>query len=302
MLNLIDFKKANKTSSGITTCYVPIEEYLGPIGYEGYCHFSGNKITIPHIDLFPYMTNRSSYQEILLSGNTVDVRFPLYGDIIDSLKQYFLENPTREEIQYIVHDNKDLSDLNRFTPFIPGLICSDDGVIIGYAHSYVADFDEELKIEFPHTSSKTYTVSGVYRCEINDNVASILIGEDSTAIISDGENSATVNLYLRRSNNQDFGEARVKIANSYGDYLLASQKVSTIDELSDKLSKLKMINEHYYCEEFISLNNFTFAEAVPDITPNIYKVPIALVPYGNKRVFMTDVTGMSARKIVNTTL
>ena len=86
-------------------------ESIGIEGFEKFICVSSDRNTIPHIDKFN--TLRDTYGQlppgiyddgnIILRGSTADYTIKKYDDDdLTSLKQYFLENQTRDEIQYII--------------------------------------------------------------------------------------------------------------------------------------------------------------------------------------------------------
>lgn len=297
MSDIINFKKSRGIHQGLITCSAGLKEYIGPTGYEKFFYITPEEVTVPHIDLFD--DNRYN-TKIFLSGITEDVDITIYNNnVIDSIKQYYLKHPTRDGIQYLIYDNEDPTDPNAYTTIVPGVIYSDSGIILGYLHSYVANDYFKIYMELPYGSDYgSYSITGDrISCTRDGNLVTISISGSTTATINDGTNSASFNLFVKNPESDFNQTVRVKNVNIFGDYLIAAGEVNSILDIERIFSTLVMIDSKYYCERFMSIKLFSFAEYDIDIAPGIYKVPAALVPTENGKVFMTDVIGLSARNI-----
>lgn len=348
MTNYVKLTRSYKKESSGTTVFYPgiintgigvslVEEGIGPEGSEGFALFSQSKNTIPHIDRFN--TIRDTYNQlpsqvsvdgntynlyddgdIILRGNTLEYTVRKFdnNDLL-SLSQYFLENKTRDEIQYLIWD-KGTDDQYRFEPFIPGLLYdSISGDIIGYVHSYIADENNEVTVEFPYEDSSLYSVleHGSASIDLSDNKLRIYdIFDDKTQIIlsKDGESSVSFYVYSNSIQTED-AVYTVKNVNEFGDYTVASQMVdSNIKEVLRIFSEFEyksfmvpsaqpggnMVSfQGYFPKTYSSLILDSPSEGVSNMTVNIYRVPAALVPDGNARHFMVGAAGISVNKIVN---
>lgn len=286
-----------------------LEELIGPTGDEGLCHFAkiGNNYicTAPHIDLF----NVDNSDAILISGHTLDITTKRYDeDDIVSLSQYFLDNKTRgDKIQYLIWwRGPGIAD--PFVAFVPGLISSSDGEVLGFIHSYVVNELNQTVLEVPYADGKNYTLTGTgFEYEIEGNKFTITISENvaTTIGISNGAKDATLVVYP-----QDYQATethyRVKVANEYGDYIIAAQitEHNTVPEVLNVLSETVMVSfdpAHGYAplpKTFKSLALMSFAESVDNVSLGMYRVPVAFVPdEENHKVFMTNITGISTNKI-----
>ena len=331
----------------------PIEK-IGPDGFEKYAHIMTNQAsTFPHIDVFktlndiydnelPIVTVTDEHGEttevqvrdhcnIVLSGNTHQYTMKTYEDTPTTLSQYFLENPTRDGIQYLIYTYETVVNEEKelhFEAFIPGLLYGhdrdDNGKVLGFIKSHVADESSshkiiiELPYKGPNASYNEYYLEnlniGSWAINKNTIVISGVTQKDDTVILTDGTYSVSFKIFNYGYDNgaQSFV---VKNANEYGDYTIAAQlKTNNVKNVLGVLSKLnkQIIDipprnsgdpivriQAYFPETFISLLNNTPSEEVDNITPNIYNVPVAFVPTNNGKVFMTDVLGVSTNKILN---
>lgn len=295
--NLIaEFKDKNIKKSPLTT----VMELKGPSGYDKFCHINSELITAPHIDLFQ---NVNTSGGIILSGNTRNcgIRLLDIGKELDSIKQYFLENKSRDELQYLIYDTENQASPNSFVPLIPGLIYSISGKPLGYLHSYVANRDGTLELEIPYTDNiYDYEIVGTSNYRISGNTFTFYdVSNNLDITLIHGSEYAGFSIYKNecREETNITENLKVKIVNEYADYLIASQKASDINGLLNKFSEMVLYNNKYYCKAFMSLRLFTFSEYVNNIGTKLYKVPAALVPTGLSRKFMTDVIGLSTNNI-----
>ena len=348
MTNYVKLTRSYKKENAGTTVFYPgiittgvniglVEEFIGPEGNEGFGLFSQNKNTFPHIDTFNTIkdtynqlpsqvnVNGNTYNlyddgDIILRGNTLEYTVRKFDDDdLTSLKQYFLENKTRDEIQYLIWDKK-TDDQYRFEPFVPGLLYdSVSGDILGYIHSYIANENNEVIVEFPYKDSSLYSVleHGAANIDLSDNELRIYdIFDDKTQIIlsKDGESSVSFYVYSNSVQTED-AVYTVKNVNEFGDYTIASQMVdSNIKEVLRIFSEFEyksfmvqniqpggnMVSfSGYFPKTYSSLILDTPSEGVSNMTVNIYRVPASLVPDENVRRFMVGAAGISANKIVN---
>lgn len=276
-----------------------VTESKGPSGYDSYLHLTSNLITVPHIDIF----QADSSENIVLSGTTknLDIQLLATGKKLDSINQYFLENKTRDNLQYLIYDNGNLSSQNSFIPLIPGLLYSTNGVVLGYLHSYIADRHGDVELEIPYTDDiNDYEIIGTDDYSKSDNIITIHgVFSNLNITLKKGDELVGFSVYENqcREATNIVENCKVKIVNNHGDYLIASGKAENLNSLLHKFSELIMIDNKYYCKEFMSLGLFSFGELVKNIGTCIYKVPAALVPVNTDRVFMTDVIGLSTNKI-----
>lgn len=293
-----------------------IDEMIGPEGNEGLCHFayvdSSYIHTAPHIDIFKVEgDNRTKvsgekHDNIILSGITVDISAKYYSDDLTSLSQYFLEHPTREnKIQYLIW--YDIDRENPYLAFVPGLVSSSSGEVLGYVHSHVANNSGEVTFEHPYLDGRTYTLSGDgFTYTEDSNLFTITLNSNNAIVtVSNGSESASFNIYKQNYQTTD-KEYRVKVVNEFGDYIIAAQLTenNAVDEVLDFLSA----TEHVFINDsvgnillpktFKSFNLMSFSESVENISLGIYKVPIAIVPNGARRFFMTNITGISTNNII----
>lgn len=293
-----------------------ITQAQGPSGYEGYAHISNTTITVPHLDKFNLLSDTSSTKipsiDIVLSGETKTYTdIPSYGtNTLTSLKQYFLEHPTREGIQYLIHSYT-VNNILYFDAFIPGLIYGSNGTVMGYVPSYKI-VSNEVIIKTPFHNIPSYQgVSGVSDIAPITNGLKITTDGSSSATVRlvKGEDDATITFYKNPDANS-FITADVKTANEYGDYTVAAQLtdskitsvLSMLSGLENKtINTFRIVNgspEDYTFTQkfpvmFSSLLNCTPCENVKNVTPNFYKVPATFV--GD--ILMTDVTGLSYNSI-----
>ena len=291
-----------------------LDELIGPEGNEGLCHFAyvndDYVHTAPHIDVFKVEgDNREGglakgKDNIVLSGNTVDITTKYFGDDITSLCQYFLENPTRgSKIQYLIWWR---DGAQPFFAFVPGLIMSESKEVLGYLHSHVADNNNKVIFEHPYLDGNEYTISGTgFTYTKSSNLFTITLSNESASVsVSNGSESASFNIY-KRSYQTTEKNYKVKTANEFGDYIIAAQLTehNSIGEVLGILSdaELVYINDTLgyvpLPKTFKSLALVSFAESVENISLGIYKVPIALVPNGARTFFMTNITGISTNAI-----
>ena len=309
-----------------------ITEMIGPEDNEGFCHFAfinGNYVhTVPHIDVFKiegdnrtifnknmfpaYNASDAAYfnergkDNILLSGETLDITAKYYGNDIVSLSQYFLDNPTREnKIQYLIEWNEEGEP---FVAFIPGLLTSESGTVIGFIHSYVVNSQNEAVLEIPYADGKTYSLLGSgFTCDMEDNKFRIRLSNNikTELTLSNGSDSISFCLYPKNYNTTE-KSYRVKVANEYGDYTIAAQ-ITEHNKIKEVLDVLSSITQTYFNPEkgyaplpaiYKSLALIKFAESVKNITLDMYKVPVAFVPKDTGFVFMTDITGISTNEII----
>lgn len=305
-----------------------IKEQIGPENDRGLCQFaySNNEYiqTVPHLDIFKTegdnRTPNNGSDSILLSGTTLDIVAKYYDDDhpdtdndIIALSQYFLENKTRDQIQYLIWWEQTGDVTSRFTAFVPGLITSEDGSVLGFLHSYIANENNKVTFEIPYEDYEdgvtyTFTGTGISTPTQSRNNYIITISQEvaTPVYVSNGSKTAKFIIFPhnRAFTNKNY---RVKVANEYGDYTVAAQLTehNSIKEVVDKLSETTMA---YFNQDigyaplpktFKSLALVKFAESVNNITPNMYKVPVTFVPMGASKVFMADVTGISTNKVIN---
>lgn len=280
-----------------------IKEQIGPTGYEKFCSIKKTNgqvsVTFPHVDKFP---NGNAYNDIILTGETQEYQIPLYGESFEySVKQYFLEHPARDGIQYLFWDNGERGSNIQFLAMIPGLVCSEDWTPIGYLHSYVADLNGQVVFEIPYTSSiNDFTISGgawAPGSESNVIVFSSIDSETTITITRKSDNiKATFNLFAYNSST-NVGIYKIKNVNEFADYLIATQIASKVPDIINKLTEIGTVSGEYYPVNFMTLKLYSSSEAVKNITPSVYKVPVALVNKNSSKVFMIDVTGVSANVI-----
>ena len=301
-----------------------IEEGIGPGSNEKCACFSVNRNTIPHIDLFNTITDTYDtlpegiydHGDIILRGSTLEYTIKKYADDdLTSLKQYFLENPTRSEIQYLIWDSG-ADSAGRFTAFIPGLLYSSvSGNPLGYVNSYIADENNSIVVKLPYledyqsyelqVAAGTATVS-----KNNDQITISNIFDGSVELeLTCGSDSVLFNVYPNNLTGVDTSYI-VKTVNEFGDYSVASRKAVNINDIIDILSEMEYksvtipgnppitINK-YFPKTYPSLILYSTSESVMNMTPNIYKVTAALVPNDGSRAFMIDVVGISANKILS---
>lgn len=334
MTPLVMFRKAydsiNAPAYGLLQGQVkaPIEK-IGPSGYEKYAHIIGSTdqaSTFPHIDKFRTLSdiydnnlpsNIRDHGAIVLSGTTYQYTVDVYDNNIISLNQYFLEHPTRDGIQYLIFvDEEDSNPQYRFKTFIPGLLYDSEGVVLGYLHSYVANSSGKIILELPYINSTGYSIQGVTNNYTgSENLVELTVYSNSYLSIAKGSHTIQNIKLFRNGSANGTRTFTVKNVNEYGDYTVAAQLTS--NNVKDIVEFLSELNEEtiiltpdnhgienigirtWFPTTFISLLNRTPSEEVANITPNFYNVPAAFVPTNNNKVFMTDVFGVSANKILN---
>lgn len=297
-----------------------IEESIGPENDEKLCHFAfidDEYIqTAPHIDIFNVEGDNRVIEDqdikcsdnILLSNVTLDIDANYYNNDEDTLDQYFLEYPTRDGIQYLIWW-RSLSSLDSFEAFVPGLLYSDNGKVLGFLHSHVADDENKIKLEVPYIDGDDYYIDGEgFEYEKSGNIITIDIGSNNEVMVelSDGTNSKIFFLYSKNYSTEK-KRYRVKDANEYGDYTIAAQltRYNSVKEVLDVLSEMKSVflNEQvgftYLPKTYRSLALIKSSESVKNISLSMYKVPAAFVKKGDAKIFMTDVTGIAANKIID---
>lgn len=284
----------------------------GPSGYEGYAYFSDSVITVPHLDKFNTISNiytGKSGVNITLSGETKTYDMPVYENDKDTVDQYFLENKTRDGIQYLLRVQRDDNgNINEFIAFVPGLLVSDTGRVFGYLKSHIPE-NGIIEVYLPYNVNDSGYSVDIASGSISDfsisNHKIIFTGCYNKAQIRlvYGSESVTFTIYALSSGTYSF---EVKTVNQFGDYLVASGK-SNMKDVLDSLSGLEQKQITTFRKNgssieqitvtkkfpvtFMSLLSNTPSEEVKNITPNIYKVPAAFV--GTDKTFMTDVTGLS---------
>ena len=285
----------------------------GPSDYEGYAYFSDSVITVPHLDKFNTISNiytGKSGVNITLSGETKTYNMPVYEYTNDTLDQYFLENKTRDGIQYLLNVQRDSNgNISEFNAFVPGLLISSTGKVLGFLKSHVPE-SGKIEITLPFgTDPYSYGVDIV-----SGSVGSIDKSQQNKIVITGVYSNIQVRLVYGSENvyfnvytsSNDVRPFEVKIVNQFGDYLVASGK-SNMKDVLDSLSGLEQKQITTFRKNgssieqitvtkkfpvtFMSLLSNTPSEEVKNITPNIYKVPAAFV--GTDKTFMTDVTGLS---------
>ena len=274
-----------------------LKEEIGPTGYEKYCNFKRvngvTKVTIPHIDVFG---NRNQYCNIVLTGKTEKYDIPMYGNDFElSVKQYFLEHPTRNGIQYLFWDNEETTSLIEYKAMVPGLIYTSGGNILGYLHSYVSDINGNITLELPYPNYTGYTISGAQFDQQENKIIFRGIASDTQITLSDGESTIFFTLY-GYGTYSGINTYKIKNVNEFADYIIAAQLTDgKVTSVLNMLTEMDFRNAVYYPKYFTTLKLYSSSESVKNITPNIYKVPAALVQKGNSgKVFMTNVTGISA--------
>lgn len=315
MTTIAEFKVARNNSSyrasTISSAPGAIKEQIGPEGYEKYCNLTsqnGISVTIPHIDRFEKCND---YSNIILTGRTDRYTIPIYGgDFEYSVKQYFLEHPTRDGIQYLFWNNEQNDSTIVLIAMIPGLVYdTNDGTVLGYLHSYVATNLEDgggIILELPYTDEDDYSIHGaqIRRIPDSNKIEFYGITSETEVTITKGENYASFKLFPYNSSS---GESvyKIKNVNEFADYIIASQMTDNkITSILNILTETRAINSNssgiiYYPKYFMTLKLYTSSESVKNITPNIYKVPAALVPKDGDKIFMKDVTGISGNVFSN---
>ena len=317
MTNIVEFLVAiekdseySRSSSIYAQPGSTIQEKIGPENYEKYCYFSQGNVTIPHIDVF---AKCNAYKDIILTGNTELYDIPLLtGDTTNtdsnlyeySIKQYFLEHKTRNGIQYLFHDNEILTSGIKYTVMIPGLVYledendNDNGEIFGYLHSYVADSNGNVTLELPYPEYTDFSISSTLSYNQNENkIIFEGVNSISTVKIYKGLKYVEFKLFPSKSNN--FETYKIKNVNEFADYIIASQFTDNkITNVINMLTEIEFRDAVYYPKYFISLKLHGSSETVKNNTPNLYKVPAALVIKGNDKVFMKDVVGISANAVL----
>lgn len=281
-----------------------IVEAIGPAGNEKFCNLkkdSNGKISasFPHIDMF---SNFNAYKNIVLTGRSAIYEIPIYKDFETSVKQYFLEHPTRDGIQYVFYNNGAADNTTEYLAMVPGLVIGDNGTVLGYLHSYVADFEGHVAFEIPYGESvNSYSFSGcTFDATTQENLINFNVesGAEVTVSNKNSGDSATVTLFACNSSSgtQTF---EIKNVNEFADYIIAAQLTDgTINNVLRELDTVVFYNSRYYPKRFATLKLYTSCESAKNMTPSIYKVPAALVNNGNKKVFMTDVTGIATNRII----
>ena len=258
MTNILKLQKATNNSLGALSCRTSFKENeAGPTGFLNYIYISGDKVTIPHIDHFNVLDDiydlpikpadrdifNTNGKEIVLKGNTREYLVNVCGtDIVTSLKQYFLNNKTRDDIQYLIY-------ADGFDMVIPGVVYDKtSGEALGYIESYEMDDQASFNIELPYNSqinfndyvfkTKINTISGEQTIEweakeIIDNVVTLsslnredLIKDENGAVlfaIEDGSNIGEFLIYPMGSFSGNEQEITVKEVNEFGDYIIASR-------------------------------------------------------------------------------
>lgn len=283
-----------------------IVESIGPAGNEKFCNLkkgSDGKISasFPHIDRF---SDYNTYKNIVLTGRTAVYEIPTYKDRETSIKQYFLEHPTRDGIQYVFWKNDNESDEIKYQAMVPGLVIGDSGTVLGYLHSYVADvIGESGKVEFeiPYTESYNDYSFSSKDCIIEpggDNLVIFRAVDSETEVtISKGEDSTTITLFACNSSTST-QTLEIKNVNEFADYIIAAQLTDgSINSVLRELDTDIFYSGKYYPKRFATLKLYTSCESAKNMTPSIYKVPAALVNKESKKVFMTDVTGIATNNI-----
>ena len=334
MTPIIKFEKAYDSANEFKPGYIKtrtryLEEKAGPSGKEGYAYFSTALSTAPHIDIFKtlkdiYTTLPSGTRDhgaIVLRGDTVEYSIDAYSDDITSFSQYFLENPTRDGIQYflIVASRNQSGEITSFNPLITGLLYNHaNGKVLGYLRSHKANSSNNVIIELPFgTNYSGYSIQNAGSWSLSGNKITIssVMEPNTNVILNYGSDSVSFKIF---PNGYSAGTTTgsVKTVNDFGDYLIAAQMVQpNVKNVLDALSGLQDETiilppktsggiETYVNVKmpvsFISLLNDAPSEEVKNITTNIYKVPVALVPTDNGRVLMIDVLGVSANELKNT--
>ena len=286
--NLLRFKKESGKGIITTRNNVPLIEFAGPYYYgkEGYCLFTGSTCTTPYKKEFKTTSNGSNM--ILLEGKTADYNIPDYGDDMDSLDQYFLDNKVRNDnkVQCLMYVTE--NPVTPYVAFCPGLVTSINGEILGYLKTHVADQQGKVVFEIPNNTTKTYSFNKTSVKSGNKYTFTNVTGE---VIINSGEGS--FNLYASvPSATKTF---RVKNLCDYFDYVLAAGV--TRNDVESVLSYLSEVDENGVPVNFPLTSLELFADAVKNITPAIYKVPAAFVPVSSyERKLMVNVAGMAANQ------
>ena len=168
MTEILKFQKATNTSIGALTCKTLFKkDEAGPEGYPNYILVSDDKISIPHVDMFNVLKNiydrpvdpdeglNVNGKEIVLKGNTREYQVSVCGnDIITSLKQYFLNNKTRDGIQYLIWVDEEAAVDNKFKMIIPGVVCDEtSGAALCYMESYEMDENARFSFQLPYNSA-----------------------------------------------------------------------------------------------------------------------------------------------------
>ena len=306
MNTVVEFKKAHNTIKGEIICKPNrLIESIGPNNNETLCLFSTEKSTAPHIDLFE---TTSEYGNIIISGNTGEytIQIPTGSNEQDAIEQYFLENPTRQgSIQYLsrVINNDDYIHHLHYNFFVPGLIYDDiSGKILGFLHSYVTN-GSSVEFEIPYNSTEEYHFSGATATKKSgeENVYLLTIsGNHSDVTVTAGDAEAEFNLYKNMSS--EFRTFTIKTLNEYVDYTIAAQildnpNIINIKDYFEAMEQVPSDLNAWHPVHFKSVYLWSFAETARNITPNIYKVPLAFVTNVNKKVFMINVTGISANEL-----
>ena len=302
--NIAEFKIANDGDSsslalrlGTFNSFLnTVKEWIGPSGYEGYCRLKAGEITIPHIDEF---SRYNQYKNIVLVASTEEYSIPIYGNsFVDSVKQYFLENKTRDGIQCLFWNNEAAGGSLQYTAMIPGLLYTSSSNIFAYLHSYVANVNGDVVLELPYDDYLSYTLSGAPSMDQVDNIITIHgIIEETQLMLSNGTSNVYFKLYAYNSSSGST-VYKIKNVNEYFDYIIAAQLTDgKIASILNMLTEIEFRDANYYPKYFTSLRLYTSSEAVKNITPNIYKVPVALVPANGGKVLLKNVTGISANII-----
>ena len=233
MENIIEFKMPYWQMVGNTeyiytgrvkTFGKTLTEAKGPSGYEGYAYFSNSVITVPHLDKFNTISNiytGKSGVNITLSGETKTYDMPVYGNDKDTVDQYFLENKTRDGIQYLLDVKRDNNNgnINEFITFVPGLLISDTGRVFGYLKSHVPE-NGIIEVYLPYNVSTSR-----YSVEIATGTVGDFSISDHKIIFTGCYNYAQIRLVYGSENvvfsiytsSNDVQPFEVKIVNQFGD-------------------------------------------------------------------------------------
>lgn len=278
-----------------------IVESIGPSGNEKFCNLkrdSSGKISasFPRIDRF---LDSNAYKNIVLTGRTAVYEIPIYKDRETSTKQYFLEHPTRDGIQYVFWKNDNESDEIKYQAMVPGLVIGDNGTILGYLHSYVADFEGHVAFEIPYGESiNSYNFSGcTFDTTTQENLINFNVASGAEVTVSKNGDSTTITLFACNSSTST-QTLEIKNVNEFADYIIAAQLTDgSINNVLRELDTDIFRGGNYYPKRFATLKLYTSCESAKNITPSIYKVPAALVNKESKKVFMTGVTGIATNNI-----
>ena len=258
MTNILKLQKATNNSLGILACRTSFKENeAGPTDFLNYIYISGDKVSIPHVDHFNVLDDvydlpinpddrdifNVNGKEIVLKGNTREYLVNVCGtDVITSLKQYFLNNKTRDGIQYLIY-------VDNFDMVIPGVVYDKiSGEALGYIKSYEMDEQASFSIELPYNSSVNFSdyvfktkvsISGEEEIieweakEITDNIVTLsslnredLVKDENGAIVFTIENGSSVGefpVYPTGAFSGNEQEITVKEVNEFCDYIIASR-------------------------------------------------------------------------------